>query len=211
MFWNKTLRVALSSIQISINHLVPNTQTSSSHSVSTIGHCYTLWASVVSLGEDGVISLGVHGKNGESNLIGNAYGIRTSSFVTIPKNTSSHSPPMVISVKMCMVSYIYEKIYMYSFCFYGGGRKNLGTTCAKLTVSVLKPSRAFSRVNIQPKTNVSEIPSFSISRMGLNNGDRGRFLKRWLLIQYWHGWSFEKSLAYLFAVKAPNLTYGQCY
>jgi hypothetical protein len=85
-----------------MNHIALHTQAHPSGSVSTICHCYTLSVSVVSLGEDGMISLGGHGQNGGPNLIGNAYAMGTSSFITIPKNAPPQSSPMMISVKECI-------------------------------------------------------------------------------------------------------------
>jgi hypothetical protein len=43
--------------------------------------------SVVSIGEDSMISFGDHGENRGSNLMGNNYNICTFSLITIPKNT----------------------------------------------------------------------------------------------------------------------------
>jgi hypothetical protein len=45
-----------------------------------------LSVSVVSIGEDSTISLGGHGENRGSNLMGNKYNILTFSLVAIPKS-----------------------------------------------------------------------------------------------------------------------------
>jgi hypothetical protein len=62
------LRVVVSMIQPRISHLVSNMQAHPSHCVSTVSNCYTLSVSMVSIGEDSMISLGGHGKNLGSNL-----------------------------------------------------------------------------------------------------------------------------------------------
>jgi hypothetical protein len=41
---------------------------------------------MVSIGEDSMISLGGHGENRGSNLMGNKYNICSFSFITITKN-----------------------------------------------------------------------------------------------------------------------------
>jgi hypothetical protein len=63
------LRVAVSTIQPRMSHLFSNMQAHPSHSVGTVSHFNTLSVSVVSIGEDSMISLGGHGENRESNLM----------------------------------------------------------------------------------------------------------------------------------------------
>jgi hypothetical protein len=41
---------------------------------------------MVSIGEDSMISLGGHGENQGSNLMGNKYNVCTFSLITVPKN-----------------------------------------------------------------------------------------------------------------------------
>jgi hypothetical protein len=53
---------------------------------STVGHFYTLSVSMVGIGEDSIISLGGHGENRGSNLMGNKYKKLTFSLITPPKN-----------------------------------------------------------------------------------------------------------------------------
>jgi hypothetical protein len=85
------LRVAVSTIQPRMCHLVSNMQAHPSYCVSTVKSFCTSLVSMVSIGEDSMISLGGHGKNRGSNLMGNKYNIRTFS-LTIPKNAPCISP-----------------------------------------------------------------------------------------------------------------------
>jgi hypothetical protein len=80
------LRVAVSTTQPKMSQLVSNMQAHPSHCVSTVSHFYTLSVSMVSTGEDSMISLRGHGENRGSNLMGNKYNICTFSLITIPKN-----------------------------------------------------------------------------------------------------------------------------
>jgi hypothetical protein len=61
---------------------------------------------MVSIGEYSMISLGGHGENRGSNLMINKYNICTFLLITVPKMPPV-SPPMMISVKQCMVGEIY--------------------------------------------------------------------------------------------------------
>jgi hypothetical protein len=95
-------------IQPKMSQLVLNTQAHPSHRVSTVSHFYTLSVFIVSISirRDSMISLGGHGENRGSNLMGNKYNICTFSLITIPDNAPV-SRSMMIDVKQCMMHEIF--------------------------------------------------------------------------------------------------------
>jgi hypothetical protein len=119
------LRVAVSTIQLRMSHLVWNMQAHPSHWVSTVSHFYTLTVSMFSIGEDHMISLGGHGENRGSNLRGNIYIIYVYFHLQQYQKMPPVSLPMIINVKQCMVCEIFFVLQWWR------QKKSLGTTAVE--------------------------------------------------------------------------------